>query len=110
MAKTKNDIILAALRHLTVIAADEPAQAEDLAYAGDVYDGLYAQMFFTQELDVGEENDIPDEQFLPFRDLLASEIAPYYSMVGPRRSQAIMALRAAVAPVQVDTTVKADYF
>ncbi len=110
MPKTKDEIVLAALRHLTVIAADEPAQAEDLSYAGDVYDGLYAQMFFTQGLDVGEEDDIPDEQFLSFRDLLASEIAPYYSKVGPSRSKAVMDLRQTVIDAPIESTVKVDYF
>ncbi len=110
MTKTKNDVILSALRYLTVIAPDEPAQAEDIAYAGDVYDGVYAEMFYTQKLDLGDPDEVPDEQFIPTYKILAADIAPHFSLVGPRRSQAIMALRSALARTPVETAVQADYF
>lgn len=110
MSKTKNDVIVAALRHLTVISSDEPAQAEDLAYAGDIYDGIYNEMFYTEELDVGETDEVPDEQFIPFYKLLASDIAPYYGLAGPSRSAAVMSLRAAMAEPIVEAQVMGEYF
>lgn len=110
MAKTKIDIVSAALRYLAVISADEPAQAEDLQYASDILEALRADMFNAQGINVGDINSLPDDQFIPMYKLLASEIAPFYSQNGGSRAMAVAALRQAVinTPAEIETT--GDYF
>lgn len=103
-------MITGALRHLGVIARDEPVQAEDLAYAGDLYDGIFYEMYYVEELDVGEEDSIPDERYIPLMKILASDVAPHYGLVGPSRPASVMMLRQACAPVEVTHRVKGEYF
>jgi hypothetical protein len=97
MTKTKRDIATAALRHLAVLSADEPAQAADYAYAVDMLDSIAAEMAGAQGLTMPSDLDAtPDALLLPLSRLLAVEVASYYAIQAEPRSRAVGRLRAAL--------------
>lgn len=96
---TRLDVIQTALRRIQVLSADEPADADMVAYAGDLLDGLFAEakevqgMPFTWALD-----STPAAARLPLGYLLAVEVAPHYGRPAERRSTAMARLRAYAFP------------
>jgi len=108
MPKTRSDVISAALRRIGVLAADEAAEADAEAYAGEALDALFAEvkqvhaMPFTWTLE-----ETPDAAFLPMAYLLATEIAPHYERPSEPRSRAMGRLRAYAFPD--DRDLRADY-
>lgn len=96
---TRLDVIQTALRRIQVLSADEPADADMVAYAGDLLDGLFAEakevqgMAFTWTLD-----ETPAAARLPLGYLLAVEVGPHYGRPVERRSTAMARLRAYAFP------------
>lgn len=97
---TRSDVVRRAFRRLGLAAEDEALTADQMRYAGDELDVLFAEMntvegfAFTWTLD-----DIPEGAVPGLADILAEEIAPHYS-VSPTmtRARAIMRLRAWALP------------
>lgn len=93
------DVIQMALRRIKVLSADEAADADMFAYAGDILDALFAEvisvhgMAFTWTLD-----ETPSAAFLPLSFLLAVEVGPHYNRPTERRSTAMARLRAYAHP------------
>lgn len=96
---TKRDVINTALRRVQVLAGDEPADADMYAYAGDLLDGIFAEvnstqgMAFTWTLD-----DTPTAARLPLAYLLAVDVGPHYGRPVENRSVAMARLRAYAFP------------
>lgn len=89
------DVINMALRRIKVLSADEPADADQVRFCGDVLDAMFAEandvheMAFTWGLDA-----VPSAAFLPLSYLLAVEVAPHYNQAAEPRSRAMGRLRA----------------
>lgn len=95
MPKTKNEVITRAMRHIRVLGANETADADMVATAGDVLDALFAEFQQTQGVTFSWALDAtPDGAFLPLAYLLGAEIAPDYNRPAQSRSRAIGRLRA----------------
>ena len=98
MAKTRLDVIQRALRHLSVIASDTNASADDEAFTGETLDTLFEEIQNTQGVTITWALDAtPDNAFLPLSHLLATQVASHFE-VPPRESyaQAMGRLRAAL--------------
>ena len=84
-----------ALRRIKVLSADEPADADQAAFCGDVLDALFDEVKnvhslpFTWALDA-----TPQGALLPLGYLLAVEVAPHFNQQVEPRSRAMMRLRA----------------
>lgn len=108
MTKTRLDVVQQSLRHLGVLAADDPATADMVAYVGGVLDALFEEcktvhgMAFSWTL-----NATPEAAFLPLARLLAAEVAQHYDQPSEPRERALMRLRAYAFPD--DRPLRADY-
>lgn len=99
MSKTKAEVIARAQRVLGVLAADENPTADDSAFAEAALDGIYDELETVHGLHLTFALDsVPDGIFLPFADLLASEMAAHYAVPGPDRSRALTRVRAYASP------------
>lgn len=100
MPKTRADVIQMALRRLAVVASDTPSSADDAAFTGDTLDALFQEIQNTQGITITWALDAtPDNTFLPLSYLLATEIAPHFSVSAPEsRARAMGRLRAALIP------------
>ncbi len=100
MPKTRLDVIQKALRHLSVIASDTNASADDEAYTGDSLDTLFEEIQNTQGITITWTLDeTPNNAFLPLSRLLAVEVADHFTVPAPTSyANAMGRLRAALIP------------
>lgn len=95
MTKTRLDVVQQAHRRLGVLSADEEASADQIAFAGEVLDALFAEVNAVQGLGfTWDLASVPDAAFLALSGLLATEIAPHYEIASEPRSRAMARLRA----------------
>lgn len=111
---TRLDVIEQAFRRLGIKAEDEALSADQLAYAGNTLDALYAEIRRHAPMNWWPD-DIPSESFIPLANLLASEIGPAYEVPTEPRSRAYMRLMAVMRPNDVQevdgvSNAAADYF
>lgn len=105
---TRSDVINFALRRIGVLAADELADADQVAYCGTILDGIFAELSavhgitFTWALSA-----VPAGMLAPLANYLATEIAPHFDIPAPEpRARAIGRIRAYMLPD--DRTDRAD--
>jgi len=92
---TKADLIALAHRKLSILSVDESVTTDQTAYAEDVLQGIWDE--FSGVMDFSIEN--PGRRYYhALADMLAAELAPHYSVPGPRRSRALGRLRAILLP------------
>lgn len=96
---TRADVITLALRQIGVVAADETPSAPDADYAGDVLDGLFAELKavhgFTWSWTL---EATPQTHALPLALALGAEIGNTYGVATTSKASAIGRLRALSFP------------
>lgn len=99
MAKNALEVIAMAHRRLGLLSADEQVSADQSAFAGDVLEGMFAEIKEVQGMQFAWGiNEVPLAAFLPLSYLLAAEIAPHYEVASEPRHRAMARLRAYAFP------------
>jgi hypothetical protein len=102
--KTRQDVVDMAFRRLGIKAEDESLTADQSAYAGDVLEGLFAEMSLHAPM-TWWPDQIEDAVAVPLAALLAAEIGPSYGVDGGPRSRAYARVMAVIMP---DNRASAD--
>ena len=85
--KTKLDVVEGAFRVLGIKAEDESLTADQIAYAGGVLEGLFAELSIHAPV-TWWPDQIEDASANALARLLASEIAPAYQVQSEPRPRA----------------------
>ena len=102
MAKTRNDLAIAALEELQVAGVDEPPSAEDLATALGVMDSVFADLAARNVTLWLIGQTIEDAQFEHLARTIASRIAPRFG----RGADAVVISNAADAEDKLRTIAR----
>lgn len=97
MTKTRLDVIAMAHRRLAVLSVGENPSPDQEQFAGDTLDALIQELNDVHHLMLSSEL-FEDSIYLPLSYLLASEIAPHYSLPAEPRGRNIVRLRALIRP------------
>jgi hypothetical protein len=78
--KTRTDLIERAATELGVLPSGQPLADEDAATLGALVDPLMRQLALDDVVDIGDDDAIPAEFFLPLARLLANEASPSFGI------------------------------
>lgn len=100
MTKTRTEVVNQAYRRLGIVAVDQVASADEIAYGGNTLDALFAELKASDGITVTWDlSAVPDTAFIPLANLLAVEVAPAYMQQAPeRRGSAFIRLRKVLSP------------
>lgn len=100
MPKTSIDVATRALRVLGITGISRANAASDHAYAMEAMEAALAELQNTHSIPATWTIEtVPDNIFIPFADLVASEVfAGGYGVNPPNRARAIGRIRAALLP------------
>lgn len=95
--KTRLDVVDLAFRRLGIKAEDEALSADQAKYAGDVLDGLYAEMSITVPVTWWPDR-IEDPVAVALGNLLAVDLGPSYGVAVEPRGRALARVLAVMRP------------
>ena len=108
--KTRLDVVEGAFRVLGIKAEDESLTADQIAYAGGVLDGLFAELSFHAPV-TWWPDQIEDAVQVSLSRLLASEIAPAYQVPAEPRAVPFARVMAVMrGDNRVNRTTEPEYF
>lgn len=99
MDRTDKEVALRGLRLIGVVAADEPATADQMSAALLVLESIWAEVRSEAQATWDIVTGVPPEAFVALANLLAAELAGEYAVAAPMtRARAKLRLLALIRP------------